>query len=107
MATSISSHATQQIAVSMENAAKRLSYTKPRSHLMTSPNITLGTSKRNSRPVFTITTAPLNIERKEMQRNSQKHFGMLKILAMSLYSNAILLIGQLLTNPGLEPAIKA
>ena len=72
----------QRIALSKENAAKRLSYTKPRSHLATPPNINLAAPKRNLRPIIVTTLIPLNIEKKEMRRNSQKHFGMLKILAM-------------------------
>ena len=66
----------------MENAAKRLSFTKPRPHLITPPNIILGAPKRNSRPVITIAPTPSDIERKEMRQNSQNHFGMLKILAI-------------------------
>ena len=61
----------------MKNAAKRLSFTKPRSHLMVPPNITLGAPKRNPRPVSTITPTPSDIEKKEIRQNSQKHFGML------------------------------
>ena len=57
---------TQRIVLSMENGAKRLSYTKPRLHLMAPPNIILGAPKRNSRPVITITPTPSGIERKEM-----------------------------------------
>ena len=47
-----------------------------------------------------ITPTPLDIERKEMRQNSQKQFGMLKIMNMSLKSIALLLIEPLLTNPG-------
>ena len=65
------------------------------------------TEKRNSRPVITITPTPSDIERKEMRQNSQKHFGMLKILAMNLQSNGLLLIEPLLTNPGPDPTIYA
>ena len=61
----------------MENTAKTLSFTNPRSHLMAPPNLTLGAPKRNSRPVSTITPTPSDIEKKEMRQNSQKHFGML------------------------------
>ena len=67
----------------------------------------IGASKRNSRPVITTTPTLLDIERKEMRQNSQKHFGMLKILAMNLQSNGLLLIEPLLINPGLESAIYA
>ena len=74
---------------------------------MAPPNITLDVPKRNSRPVITTTPTLSDIERKEMRRNSQKHFGMLKILAMKLQSNGQLLIEPLLTNPGLDPAIYA
>ena len=66
------------------NAAKKLSFTMPRSRLMAPPNIILGAPKRNLRPVITITPTLSDIEKKEMRQNSQKHFGMLKILAMSL-----------------------
>ena len=69
-------------------------------HLTVSPNIILGAPKQNSRPFITITPTPSDIERKEMQQNSQKHFGMLKILAISLKSNGLMLIEPLLTNPG-------
>ena len=74
--------ATQGTALSRENAAKRLSFTKPRSHLMAPPNIILGAPKQNLRPLVTITPTPSDIERKEMRQNSQKYFGTLTILAM-------------------------
>ena len=74
---------------------------------MAPPNIKLDAPKRNSRPVITITPTPSDIERKEMRQNSQKHFEMLKILAMNLQSNGLLLIEPLLTNPGPDPAISA
>ena len=41
------------------------------------------------------------------RQNSQKRFGMRKILAMNLQTNGLLLIEPLLTNPGLDPAIYA
>ena len=57
--------ATQRTAHSMENAAKMLSFTKPRSHLMAPPNIILGATKRNSRPVVIITpTLQISREKK-------------------------------------------
>ena len=68
----------------VENATKKLLYTKPRLDLVAPPNIILGALKRNLRPVITITPILSDIEKKEMRRNSQKHFGMLQILAMSL-----------------------
>ena len=57
---------TQRTALSMENAAKRLSFTKPQSHLMAPPNIILGAPKQNSRPIITITPTSSDIQRKEM-----------------------------------------
>ena len=99
--------AIQRIALSMENAAKRPLYTKPQLHRVALPNAVLGALKRNSTPIITITPTPSDIERKEMRRYSQKRFGMLKILAISLYSNGLLLIEILLTNPGLDAAIYA
>ena len=64
-----------------------LHYAMPRLHLVAPPNITLGVLKRNLRHVITITPPPSDIKRKEMRRNSQKHFRMLRILAVSLYLN--------------------
>ena len=67
--------AIQQTALSMENAAKKLTSTKPRSHLMAPPNIICGAPKVNSRSVITITPTPSDIERKEMRQISQKQLG--------------------------------
>ena len=61
-----------------------LHYAMPRLHLVAPPNITLGALKRNLRHVITITPTSSSNERKEMRRNSQKHFGILRILAVSL-----------------------
>ena len=44
-------------------------------------------------PLLQPTTPTVSdIKRKEMRQGSQKHFGMLKILAMNLQSNGLLLI---------------
>ena len=50
---------------------ERLPYTKPRSHLETPPNITLGAPKRNLRHIITTILIPLNIEQKEMNGTLQ------------------------------------
>ena len=54
----------------MENATKRLSYTKPQLHLVAPLDIILGAPKRNLRPAITITPTSTDIERREMRRNS-------------------------------------
>ena len=65
---------TQQTSLSMENVAKRLSFTKPWSHLMAPPNIISGAPKRYSRPFGTITPTPSDIERKKNATELSKAF---------------------------------
>ena len=48
-------------------------------------NVILSALKRNLRPVITITPTPSDIERKEMRRISQKHFGMQKTVKKEGY----------------------